>query len=552
MIKLNRETIEEVLKRARHAKMFNGIFDNDALVRQWGDHDVDPTEFKEDELNLVLEVAKDRGERTVVTALTALIKARHEVDSFKIKGRKMLRNLPDLITEFLARDAIDGWVYLNEDDFYSPWLTTRVRFHDASERYGPQFVSLSLSKVGSGKKSDQGSDGRLDRSIRFGHEDLVGTTVAEMMISKGLVHETPELKASYERDLARFLEYLPQRGGKDGGQFVYGGPDVDLRPAKNSERWGAKKISGRSFRFVNDEDANNRGALNQVSHSILNDRKKREDDEGHGKYRTLPLELSIYGFDLSTHEHVWVHASSMRPYVYDHTLRDKIVLPQTHRDLIEVLVEEMDVLMDDVISGKSGGTTILCQGMPGLGKTLTAQVYCEHIGRPLYAVNAGQLGTSAEAVEENLEMILKRSERWGAVLLLDEADVYIRKRGDDLEQSAIVAAFLRTVEYFGGIFFMTTNRGDEVDDAILSRCIARITYDFPDRGGLVQIWKILSRQFEIELGDELIEELADAWPRTSGRDVKELLKLTSKYVKSRNKKFCMESFRAMAQFRGML
>src|SRR3546814_2642760 len=53
---------------------------------------------------------------------------------------------------------------------------------------------------------------------------------------------------------------------------------------------------------------------------------------------------------------------------------------------------------------------------------------------------------------------------------LDEADVYIRCRDNDLEHNAIVAEFLRTLEYFNGLLFMTTNRINDVDDAILSRC----------------------------------------------------------------------------------
>jgi MoxR-like ATPase len=41
----------------------------------------------------------------------------------------------------------------------------------------------------------------------------------------------------------------------------------------------------------------------------------------------------------------------------------------------------MDVLMDDIVAGKSGGTTVLCAGPPGVGKTLTAEVYSEIIRR---------------------------------------------------------------------------------------------------------------------------------------------------------------------------
>lgn len=48
---------------------------------------------------------------------------------------------------------------------------------------------------------------------------------------------------------------------------------------------------------------------------------------------------------------------------------------------------------------------------------------------------------------------------WGAVLLLDEADVYLERRSiNDLMRNSLVSIFLRLLEYFQGILFLTTNR----------------------------------------------------------------------------------------------
>lgn len=100
----------------------------------------------------------------------------------------------------------------------------------------------------------------------------------------------------------------------------------------------------------------------------------------------------------------------------------------------------------------------MCVGSPGLGKTLTAEVYAEVIERPLYSIHAGALGTNADDIEKNLRTILTRAKRWNCVLLLDEADVFVMQRGASLTQNAIVAEFLRTLEYFDGLMFMTSNR----------------------------------------------------------------------------------------------
>ena len=67
---------------------------------------------------------------------------------------------------------------------------------------------------------------------------------------------------------------------------------------------------------------------------------------------------------------------------------------------------------------------------------------------PLYVVGAADLGTHAEALDNNLTTILKVSAIWGAVVLIDEADVFLEERTlAHLERNAMVAVFLRQLEY---------------------------------------------------------------------------------------------------------
>jgi AAA+ superfamily predicted ATPase len=238
-------------------------------------------------------------------------------------------------------------------------------------------------------------------------------------------------------------------------------------------------------------------------------------------------------------------------YEYDTNLGDKLILPEDHRDLIDVLVNDADVILEDLVSNKSGGTNILCMGEAGLGKTLTAEVYSETIQKPLYSVHSGQLGINPDKIDTILKEILDRATRWGAILLLDEADVYIRKRDNSMQHNAIVAAFLRNIERFDGISFMTTNRVDDVDDAIVSRCAAVVRYDYPEGEELRAIWKVLSTHYGIVLDDELITGLVELFEKTSGRDVKELLKLASKFKSQKGTEPSIEVFRKCAMFRGM-
>lgn len=185
-------------------------------------------------------------------------------------------------------------------------------------------------------------------------------------------------------------------------------------------------------------------------------------------------------FHLDLHHYLWVHVDDVTPYCYQPDLKKKLILPEEQTDLIDILTAEMNILMDDIIAGKSGGTTVLCAGPPGVGKTLTAEVYSEIIKRPLYRVHSGQLGLNVTAMETALKDTLTRAQRWGAVMLIDEADVYIKRREDDMTMNAVVGVFLRVLEYFNGLLFLTTNRIDDIDEAIVSRCIALIKFYPPD------------------------------------------------------------------------
>ena len=63
-----------------------------------------------------------------------------------------------------------------------------------------------------------------------------------------------------------------------------------------------------------------------------------------------------------------------------------------------------------------------------------------------------------------------------AVLQFDECEIFLAQRGDGLERSAIVGIFLRMLDYYEGLLFLTTNRPDTLDYAIRSRVMLRLEY----------------------------------------------------------------------------
>ena len=134
---------------------------------------------------------------------------------------------------------------------------------------------------------------------------------------------------------------------------------------------------------------------------------------------------------------------------------DDLVIPDGHRDLLVALVQNHDtggqVRVDvdelnkastqiEIVRGKGRGLIILLHGPPGSGKTSTAETIAASTRRPLYSITCGDLGTEIRDIERNLKEHTERAHRWGCVLLLDEADVFLTRRDwRDMSRNALVS-----------------------------------------------------------------------------------------------------------------
>lgn len=149
--------------------------------------------------------------------------------------------------------------------------------------------------------------------------------------------------------------------------------------------------------------------------------------------------------------------------------------------------------------------------------------------KPLYTVSLGQLGSTAAELETNLNAILTLCSRWGALILLDEADIFLEKRSSTgpLERNAMVSVMLRLVEYFRGILFLTSNRVDSLDPAFKTRITLALRYDTLDKAARNQVW--INLLDSSGLGDNVkkglinTEELAEH--ELNGREIKNCIRL---------------------------
>ena len=471
---------------------------------------VDPLCLSRDDLNELLQACRGDGESKNRRALESIITALEgdfdkPVSSFPAFGRVLL--------QYLKSNRIDGWIYRRgHDGNLYPCLVTaikEVKSEKNSDR--PPSLLLQISWYGFGEYSHSKKVyGTQLTALNFEPNEVARRSVAKTLADRDIYHETHELKQEYLEQLTRFKEVVD---GQFGNQFKATGRAVRMESYSYSDR--NLEIAGHKLiHDLPDSECDAYGA--EVESPLF------EDDQ-FGLLPEIPVQRY---FDLSLQDFIWIHANNVEPYKYDKELPKKMVLPEDHRDLLDILTTDISAFTSDIVEGKSAGNIIMCVGSPGLGKTLTAEVYAEVIERPLYSIHAGALGTNADDIEKNLRTILTRAKRWNCVLLLDEADVFVMQRGASLTQNAIVAEFLRTLEYFDGLMFMTSNRGSDIDEAIIPRCAAIIHYDVPEKSDAQKIWKIMGENFGVNIPDELVRSLVNTYPELPPRDIKMLLRLT--------------------------
>ncbi|KAI9689742.1 MAG: hypothetical protein M1822_009624 [Bathelium mastoideum] len=201
----------------------------------------------------------------------------------------------------------------------------------------------------------------------------------------------------------------------------------------------------------------------------------------------------------ATGEKIWAQffLDSMKasPGKQPQKFHEVLQLDDKHKRLIESLV--MSFYMDkskqlnDIIEGKGKGLSFLLHGPPGVGKTLTAETIAEATGKPLFVVSFAEIGLNPTQAERRLERLYSLATKWEAVLLLDDADVYLEARGatSDADRNALVTVLLRVLEYYPGIIVITTNRVKTIDLAILSRITLSLGYENLLRGQRGAIFK---------------------------------------------------------------
>lgn len=227
------------------------------------------------------------------------------------------------------------------------------------------------------------------------------------------------------------------------------------------------------------------------------------------------LPKRMFAYVLRERRFVPINITSLKPIRREQGVFENLRILKDYKDIVRGLVAShfekktierkyvdrgTEGPSQDLIQGKGRGLVVLLHGVPGVGKTATAEAVAMENKKPLFIVTCGDLGLSPSEVERSLTNMFRLAHMWDCVLLLDEADVFLSQRSKaDMKRNALVSVFLRVLEYYNGILFLTTNRVGSIDDAFKSRIHMSLYYPPLDKSQTRDIFRLnVAKLREIE------------------------------------------------------
>jgi SpoVK/Ycf46/Vps4 family AAA+-type ATPase len=161
--------------------------------------------------------------------------------------------------------------------------------------------------------------------------------------------------------------------------------------------------------------------------------------------------------------------------------RERVARPVVTQYALELLNCETRFEIPRIVSAleKRGCGNLCFYGPPGSGKTALAEHIAQALGRPLMVKQASDLSSKfVGETEQNMARMFEAAAAENAVLLLDEADSFLRSRrmAERNYEISEVNEMLAGMERFAGIFICTTNLFEDLDEAALRRFSFKIGF----------------------------------------------------------------------------
>jgi hypothetical protein len=180
---------------------------------------------------------------------------------------------------------------------------------------------------------------------------------------------------------------------------------------------------------------------------------------------------------------------------------DQVIMDRSYKRLLRILVLGKALGEESHASSTlvTNGTTVLLHGAPGTGKTFCVECLAERFKKPLLRLTHGKLGGSMHELAKSLEESFQLSDRWGCIMLLDDVDVFLSQRANDLTQNLMGTLFMQLVETHNGLLFLTTNRVGVFDMAFVSRIPLKLHFTQFDRQQIKAVLELSLNRIEDRL-----------------------------------------------------
>lgn len=186
--------------------------------------------------------------------------------------------------------------------------------------------------------------------------------------------------------------------------------------------------------------------------------------------------------------HPELHSEKALERMLGNTL-EALGLPRSPKNAVQCVTQyRLDILntdcnIEDVCDGlrKHGEGRMCLYGAPGTGKSAFGRYLAEMLDRPLMVRRASDiLSPWVGVAEQNMAKMFREAAEENAVLLLDEADSFLRDRNDATRNWEVsqVNEMLTQMESFEGIFVASTNLMGSLDAASLRRFDLKVKFDY--------------------------------------------------------------------------
>ncbi len=170
-----------------------------------------------------------------------------------------------------------------------------------------------------------------------------------------------------------------------------------------------------------------------------------------------------------------------------HYMKTLGATPPAFSSLVPALKHDLSLLNTDIplqpvidtMTETRNGARMLLHGVPGTGKTAFGKAIAESLDRPLLQRQASSLLSSwVGGTERNLREMFDEARQGEEVILLDEADSFLRDRSSTHMhwETTQTNELLTQIEAFDGVLICTTNRLDDLDPAALRRFDLKVEF----------------------------------------------------------------------------